>query len=45
MKNKLLIQNKKLKTTILIKRNYIYKFIVNIAKKKREGILYYRFKS
>ncbi len=36
MKNKLLIQNKKLKTTILIKRNYIYKFIVNIAKKNEK---------
>ncbi|MDC3178749.1 3-dehydroquinate synthase [Pelagibacteraceae bacterium] len=33
MKNKLLINNKELKTTILIKKNYIYKFIINIAKK------------
>ena len=33
MKNKYLIKNKKLRTTILIKKNYIHKFIVNIAKK------------
>ena len=32
MKNKLLIKNKKLKTTILIKKNYVYNFIINIAK-------------
>jgi len=36
MKNKLFINNKKLKTTILIKNNYIYKFILNIAKKKEK---------
>jgi len=32
MKTKLLIKNKKLKTSILIKKNHIYKFITNIAK-------------
>ena len=32
MKNKLLIKNRKLKTTILIKKNYVYNFIINIAK-------------
>ena len=42
MKNKLFIKNKKLKTEILIKKNYIYKFIKNIAKKKRKSILYIR---
>ena len=36
MKTKLLIKNKKLKTTILIKNNYINKFIINIAKKKEK---------
>jgi len=36
MKNKLLIKNKKLKTTILIKKNYINKFIINIAKKNEK---------
>ncbi len=36
MKNKLLIKNKKLKTNILIKKNYIYKFIINIAKKNEK---------
>ncbi|MDC3074999.1 3-dehydroquinate synthase [Pelagibacteraceae bacterium] len=36
MKNKLLIKNKKLKTTILIKKNYIYKFINNIVKKNEK---------
>tara|TARA_Y100001970_G_C14150769_1_gene812570 strand:- start:18 stop:1085 length:1068 start_codon:yes stop_codon:yes gene_type:complete len=36
MKNKLLIKNKILKTTILIKRNYIYNFIINIAKKNEK---------
>ena len=40
MQNKLSISNKKLKTTILIKKNYITKFIENIAKKKkREFVL------
>ena len=34
MKNKLIIKDKKLKTKILIKKNYIYKFIINIAKNK-----------
>ena len=33
MQNKLLIKNKKLKTEILIKKNYISKYIINIAKK------------
>ena len=33
MINKLFIKNKKLKTTILIKKNYISKYIKNIAKK------------
>ena len=33
MKNKLFINNTKLKTTILIKKNYIHKFIISIAKK------------
>ena len=33
MKNKLLIKNKKLNTTILIKKNYIHKFIINISRK------------
>ncbi len=36
MKNKLIIKDKKLKTTILIKKNYIYKFIFNIAKNKEK---------
>ena len=36
MQNKLLIKNKKLKTEILIKNNYIYKFIKNIAKKNEQ---------
>ena len=36
MKNKSLIKNKKLKVTILIKENYIYKFINNIAKKNEK---------
>ncbi len=36
MKNKLLIKNKKLKTTIIIKKNFIYKFIINIAKKNEK---------
>ena len=36
MQNKLSISNKKLKTTILIKKNYITKFIENIAKKKEK---------
>ena len=36
MKNKLIIKDKKLKTTILIKKNYIYKFIINIAKNKEK---------
>ncbi len=36
MKNKLLINNKKLKTTILIKKNYICKFIINISKKNEK---------
>ena len=36
MKNKLIIKDKKLKTTILIKKNYIYKFIANIAKNKEK---------
>ena len=33
MKNKLVIKNKKLETKIIIKKNYISKFIKNIAKK------------
>ncbi len=33
MQNKLSIKVKKLKTEILIKKNYIYKYIINIAKK------------
>ena len=32
MKNKFLIKNRKLQTKILIKNNYINKFIINIAK-------------
>ena len=32
MQNNLLIKNKKLKTEILIKKNYVLKFIINIAK-------------
>ena len=36
MQNKLLIKNKKLKTSILIKKNYISKFIKNIAKKNEK---------
>tara|TARA_B100000963_G_scaffold170582_1_gene148406 strand:- start:741 stop:1808 length:1068 start_codon:yes stop_codon:yes gene_type:complete len=32
MQNKLFIKNKKLKTKIFIKRNYVYKFIKNVAK-------------
>ena len=36
MKNKLFIKNKKLKTSILIKKNYISKFIKNIAKKNEK---------
>ncbi len=36
MQNNLSIKNKKLKTEILIKKNYIYKFIKNIAKKNEK---------
>ncbi|GIR47674.1 MAG: 3-dehydroquinate synthase [Alphaproteobacteria bacterium] len=36
MQNKLSIKNKKLKTSILIKKNYISKFIKNIAKKNEK---------
>ncbi len=36
MQNKLLIKNKKLKTSILIKRNYIARFIKNISKKNEK---------
>ena len=36
MQNKLLIKNKKLKTSILIKKNYISKFIKKIAKKNEK---------
>ena len=36
MKNKLFIKSKKLKTSILIKKNYIAKFIENIAKKNEK---------
>ena len=36
MQNKLIINNKKLKTSILIKKNYISKFINNIAKKNEK---------
>ena len=36
MENKLLINNKKFKTTILIKKNYIFKFIKDIAKKNEK---------
>ena len=36
MQNKLFIKDKKLKTEILIKKNYIYKFIKNIAKKNEK---------
>ena len=36
MKNKLIVKDKKLKTTILIKRNYINKFIINIAKNREK---------
>ena len=36
MKTKLLIKNKKLKTKILIKKNYIYKFIEVISKKNEK---------
>ena len=32
MQNKLLIKNKKLKTEILIKNNYIYKFLLKLKK-------------
>ena len=38
MKNKLYIKNKKLKTSILIKKNYISKFIKNIIAKKNEKV-------
>ena len=33
MQKKLIIKNKKLKTAIIIKKNYISKFVNNIAKK------------
>ena len=36
MSNNLYIKNKKLKITILIKKNYISKFIDNIAKKNEK---------
>ena len=36
MQNKLYIKNKKLKTSILIKKNYISKFIENISKKNEK---------
>ncbi len=36
MQNKLFIKNKKIKTEILIKKNYISKFIKNIAKKNEK---------
>ena len=36
MQNKLFIKNKKLKTEIIIKKNYIAKFIKNIAKKNEK---------
>ena len=36
MKNRLLIRNRKLKTTILIKKNYIFKFITSIAKENEK---------
>ena len=36
MQNKIYIKNKKLKTSILIKKNYISKFIKNIAKKNEK---------
>ena len=36
MQNKLLIKNKKLKTEIIIQKNYISKFIENIAKKNEK---------
>ena len=36
MQGKLLIKNKKLKTEILIKKNYISKFVKNIAKKNEK---------
>ena len=42
MQTKLSIKNKRLKTSILIRKNYIPKFINNIAKKKWKGILCYR---
>ena len=36
MKTKLLIKNKKLKTSILIKKNYTSKFIETVAKKMKK---------
>ena len=36
MQNKLYIKNKKLKTEIIFKKNYIYNFITNIAKKNEK---------
>ena len=36
MQNKLLIKNKKLKTEIIIQKNYISKFIENIARKNEK---------
>ena len=36
MKTKLFIKNKKLKTSILIKNNYIFRFIESIAKQNEK---------
>ena len=36
MQNKLFIKNKKLKIKIIFKKNYIYNFITNIAKKNEK---------
>ena len=40
MQNKLYIKNKKLKTTILIKKDYISNFIKNIAKKMKKYFVF-----
>ena len=45
MHNKISIKNKKLKTEILIKKNFISKFIKNIANNYEKVFCIFRFES